>query len=703
MLRKTRQRVLLMVNSLQPQRPLRSIRIHDENAPPAVVAAKTIHHRNKSSPSLNTYGINGGGIMKGAVKRAAFGDVSNVAGNNRVAKDDLAIASKPGQHLHEKKISLQPIEKKTTISQPAHRLQSLAPIAKLATVSQPTQIAAIKSHHVETNAAVQIEPERKLMTKKSTVVFQDALDTQAQTLPKPLPQTVPTAPVHRDLNTKVSHVQLPKAIAAQPKLRRAQSIHISKTQEPSQPEGKIVARKEEIFEPSVVSTLSSLSTAVEENTTFRSDGAYIADDGKVHFVDFSEDKLEDPLAETSETALAPLRNLDANLIETTALLSELIDAQDHKDNISQATKQALSAVSEPEEYWDDEQYDENYDDEGFVTARSFKSKGENTTGGHTTVVVPHLNSRAERELQTAKDLIEGTRPREEIEDEVWDTSMVAEYGDDIFAYLRETELRLLPNSHYMDKQAEIQWSMRSVLMDWLVQVHHRFGLLPETLYLTVNYIDRFLSSKVVSLGKLQLVGATAIFIAAKYEEINCPSINEIVFMVDGGYSVDELLKAERFMLTMLQWQLGWPGPMSFLRRISKADDYDLETRTVAKYFLELTIMDERFVGSVPSFLAAGAHCLARMMLRKGSWGPAHVYYSGYTYSQIHGLCELMLECCEHPKQHHNAIYEKYAEKRYSRAAVFVQGEMKNGFYVPEEPSFTWYDEYAMHGPNIPLY
>ncbi len=171
----------------------------------------------------------------------------------------------------------------------------------------------------------------------------------------------------------------------------------------------------------------------------------------------------------------------------------------------------------------------------------------------------------------------------------------------------------------MDDQTEIQWSMRSVLMDWLVQVHHRFCLLPETLFLTVNYIDRFLSVKVVSLGKLQLVGATALFVAAKYEEINCPSVQEIVYMVDSGYSMDEILKAERFMLSMLHFELGWPGPMSFLRRISKADDYDLETRTLAKYFLEITIMDERFVSSTPSFLAAGAHCISRLFLAKGEW------------------------------------------------------------------------------------
>jgi hypothetical protein len=90
-------------------------------------------------------------------------------------------------------------------------------------------------------------------------------------------------------------------------------------------------------------------------------------------------------------------------------------------------------------------------------------------------------------------------------------------------------------------------------------------------------------------------------------------------MVDGGYTVDEILKAERFMLSMLKFELGWPGPMSFLRRISKADDYDLETRTLAKYFLEVTIMDERFVSSKPSLTAAAAHCMARLMLKRGDW------------------------------------------------------------------------------------
>jgi hypothetical protein len=306
----------------------------------------------------------------------------------------------------------------------------------------------------------------------------------------------------------------------------------------------------------------------------------------------------------------------------------------------------------------------------------------------TTVLNPADNKKALAEIAEAKMHVDATRTQDDVEDEQWDTSMVAEYGDEIFDYMRDLETRMRPNARYMEQQTEIQWSMRGVLMDWVVQVHQRFNLLPETLFLTANYIDRFLSVKVVSLGKLQLVGATAIFVAAKYEEVNCPTIAEIIYMVDNGYTADELLNAERFMLSMLQFEMGWPGPMSFLRRISKADDYDLETRTLAKYFLEVTIMDERFVGCKPSFLAAGAHCMARLMLRKGVWSKAHVFYSNYTYRQLHRVLKGILSCCLDAQKHHNAVFEKYTDKRYKRASTFVFNEIEKGFQIPGLPIWT---------------
>ncbi|KAK9476580.1 A/B/D/E cyclin [Lipomyces japonicus] len=267
--------------------------------------------------------------------------------------------------------------------------------------------------------------------------------------------------------------------------------------------------------------------------------------------------------------------------------------------------------------------------------------------------------------------IRATAPDYEGDEDVMDVSMVTEYSEEIFEYMRELELRFRPSPAYMDDQTEVHWSMRGILVDWLVQVHNRFMLLPETLYLTINYIDRFLSLKVVSLAKLQLVGATALFLAAKYEEINCPSVQELVYMVDHSYSAEEIFKAEKFMVGLLEFNLGWPGPMSFLRRTSKADDYDLETRTLAKYILEITIMDERFVGALPSWLAAAAHCLSRKMLAKGEWTTAHVYFSGYTLGQLRPAMNVLIECCRKAKEHHSSIYEKYCDRKYKKAALFV--------------------------------
>lgn len=95
--------------------------------------------------------------------------------------------------------------------------------------------------------------------------------------------------------------------------------------------------------------------------------------------------------------------------------------------------------SEPEEYWDDED-EENEEDDGYITARSYRSRSENTTGGATTLLFPRYNQQVKRELALAKQVVEATRTVEDIEDDYCDTSMVAEYSEEIFEYMREQEV-----------------------------------------------------------------------------------------------------------------------------------------------------------------------------------------------------------------------------------------------------------------------
>ena len=204
-------------------------------------------------------------------------------------------------------------------------------------------------------------------------------------------------------------------------------------------------------------------------------------------------------------------------------------------------------------------------------------------------------------------------------EDVDDPLMVAEYVVEIFEYLKELEESTMPNPDYMDHQTHIEWQLRGVLVDWLIEVHTRFHLLPETIFLAINIIDRFLSSRIVQLEKLQLVGITAMFIASKYEEVLSPHVQNFKHVADDGFTEEEILKAERFVLETLNYDLSYPNPMNFLRRISKADNYDIQTRTIGKYLLEISLLDHRFMGYHPSHVAAASMYLARLILDRGEW------------------------------------------------------------------------------------
>jgi G2/mitotic-specific cyclin 1/2 len=204
-------------------------------------------------------------------------------------------------------------------------------------------------------------------------------------------------------------------------------------------------------------------------------------------------------------------------------------------------------------------------------------------------------------------------------EDIDDPLMVAEYANDIFEYLRSLEDASLPNPDYMNHQDDIEWKTRGILVDWLIEVHTRFHLLPETLFLAVNIIDRFLSAKVVQLDRLQLVGITAMFIAAKYEEVLSPHIENFKRIADNGFSEAEILSAERTVLGCLNYDLSYPNPMNFLRRVSKADNYEIQTRTIGKYLMEISLLDHRFMEFPPSKVAAAAMYLSRLMFDRGDW------------------------------------------------------------------------------------
>jgi hypothetical protein len=270
-------------------------------------------------------------------------------------------------------------------------------------------------------------------------------------------------------------------------------------------------------------------------------------------------------------------------------------------------------------------------------------------------------------------------------EDVDDPLMVAEYANDIFEYLRDLEVKTIPNPNYMSHQDDLEWKMRGILVDWLIEVHTRFHLLPETLFLAVNIIDRFLSEKVVPLVRLQLVGITAMFIASKYEEVLSPHVENFKRIADDEYEEAEILSAERFVLTTLDYDLSYPNPMNFLRRVSKADNYDYQSRSVGKYLMEISLLDYRFMPYRPSHIAAAAMFLARLMLDRGEWDNTIGYYAGYTEEEVQPVVKLMVDYLARPIIH-EAFFKKYASKKFLKASILArQWAKKNAvhFKIPK--------------------
>lgn len=263
-------------------------------------------------------------------------------------------------------------------------------------------------------------------------------------------------------------------------------------------------------------------------------------------------------------------------------------------------------------------------------------------------------------------------------EDVDDPLMVQEYVHEIFEYMKELEIATMPNPDYMDHQPELEWKMRGILVDWLLEVHTRFRLLPETLFLAVNIIDRFLSNKVVQLERLQLVGATAMFIASKYEEVLSPHVQNFVHVADDGFPESEILTAERFVLSSLDYDLSYPNPMNFLRRISKADNYDVQARTLGKYLLEIGCLDHRFIKHPPSLVAASAMYLARLAMDRGKWDATLVKYSGYTEQEILPVFKLMVDYLAAPVAH-DAFFRKYASKKFLKGKLAYLTSLSSTF------------------------
>ncbi|KAK9682581.1 hypothetical protein RND81_10G083400 [Saponaria officinalis] len=258
-----------------------------------------------------------------------------------------------------------------------------------------------------------------------------------------------------------------------------------------------------------------------------------------------------------------------------------------------------------------------------------------------------------------------------------DPLMCGLYASDIYQHKRVTELNQRPSSDYMESmQRDVTSGMRGILVDWIIEVSEEYKLVPDTLYLTVNLIDRYLSGNYMEKQKLQLLGVTCLLIASKYEEMNAPQVEDFCYITANTYSKEEVLQMERKVLNFLCFQLSIPTTKTFLRRYihaaqasSKIPSVDFEF--LANYLAELTLVEYSFLKFLPSLIAASAVFLARCTVNQSAhpWNPTLEHYTGYKAADlkvtVFAMQDLQLNTSNSTL---NAIRQKYRNEKFKSVA-----------------------------------
>jgi len=264
------------------------------------------------------------------------------------------------------------------------------------------------------------------------------------------------------------------------------------------------------------------------------------------------------------------------------------------------------------------------------------------------------------------------------------------YVVDIYNNFRDRERITSVRPNYLDFQPHINNQMRSMLIDWLVEVHLNFKLLPETLYLTVNILDRYLARKEISRKKLQLVGITCLLIASKYEETIPPKLGEFAYVCHDACTRKDIVDFEETMLNALAYRVTIPSSYTFLLRYLKAATVESKVadaqkiKELSSFILDGTLTNYNLLQYLPSQLAAGAVYIARRTVlfdddtldkKKNTvlWTPTLFEYTAYTEKDIIPIARAILteKVASSKLKNLQAVNRKYTSSQCGNVAKTV--------------------------------
>ena len=196
-------------------------------------------------------------------------------------------------------------------------------------------------------------------------------------------------------------------------------------------------------------------------------------------------------------------------------------------------------------------------------------------------------------------------------------SYVGEYLEEIYMnlLLEESDSTIKPKMGYMNNQPEINEIMRAILIDWIIDVHLRFRLRQETLFMTIWLIDTYLSFAFVQREKLQLLGIACLLISCKSHEIYYPQHNKLIDMTDNAYTNEEMLVMENEILKKLNFFVVCPNPIDFYNILSKMFNFEKKQYYLGNYFIESALVNYQILKYSPSVIASSCAYLVMKYYR----------------------------------------------------------------------------------------
>lgn len=259
---------------------------------------------------------------------------------------------------------------------------------------------------------------------------------------------------------------------------------------------------------------------------------------------------------------------------------------------------------------------------------------------------------------------------------------LVEYAEDIISHLHQRERTLLRDPNYLANQPVVTERMRMILIDWLVDVAIKFKVHPETYYLAVDIVDRFLMQNSVARVQLQLVGVTSILLAAKHEEIWAPEIKDCIYISANTYSDQDVIRMERDIACSLGFRFTVPTSYPFMCNMLKRLNANTAVRHATYFFLDSATLDYSMLAYLPSCIAQAACYLGHLLiLHQG--GTTSGSQAGGWKATFANCCETpmvdLTECAEKllafthvlvaPNSRFQAIRRKYSSSRYSGVAA----------------------------------